>query len=463
MFNSLSGRFFLLTAVFLLLAEVLIFVPSIARFRSDFLMARVERAQIASLVLLADDMISTELERELLLNAGVYNVVLRRDLSRQLALASELPAPVSQTFDLRQPAWTVLVRDAFRRLSKPEFEVVRVIGDPKLKAGSLIEVTLNTGPLRDAMWAFSQRILILSALLSVAAALLLFVATRFMIVTPIRRVIAQIENYQTAPEEAQRIIELKAGIVELRAAELALQSMQKNLTSALNHKERLAQLGEAVAKVSHDLRNILTTVQLISERLTQSEDPVVMRLAPKLEANVARAVTLAETTLSFGRASEPAPILGQVDLTSLLEDVVETELMAISQLPIEVRFEISENLIIRADREQLHRALSNLVRNARQALADQSQGGAIVLKAWQNPQFWFIDVVDNGPGLPEKAKAHLFKPFQGTATGGGSGLGLTIVQELMRGHGGSAEYLEVNGPGACFRLLLPKLTLDNAE
>jgi len=218
-----------------------------------------------------------------------------------------------------------------------------------------------------------------------------------------------------------------------------------------------------ICKVSHDLRNILTTVQLISDRLTQSEDPVVMRLAPKLEANVARAVTLAETTLSFGRASEPAPILGQVDLTSLLQDVVETELMAIGQLPIDVKFEISENLIIRADYEQLHRALSNLVRNARQALADQSKGGAIVLKAWQTPQFWIIDVIDTGPGLPEKAKAHLFKPFQGTATGGGSGLGLAIVQELMRGHGGSAEYLEANGAGACFRLTLPKLTLDNAE
>jgi signal transduction histidine kinase len=192
----------------------------------------------------------------------------------------------------------------------------------------------------------------------------------------------------------------------------------------LNHKEHLAQLGEAVAKVSHDLRNILTTVQLISDRLTQSEDPVVMRLAPKLEANVARAVTLAETTLSFGRASEPAPILGQVDLTLLLQDVVETELMAIGQLPIDVRFEVSENLIIRADPEQLHRALSNLVRNARQTLADQSKGGAIVLKAWQTPQFWIIEVVDNGPGLPEKAEAHLFKPFQGTATGGGIRIGL---------------------------------------
>ena len=187
------------------------------------------------------------------------------------------------------------MRDAFRRLSKPEFEVVRVIGDPKLKAGSLIEVTLNTGPLRDAMWAFSQRILILSALLSVAAALLLFVATRFMIVTPIRRVIAQIENYQTAPEEAQRIIELKAGIVELRAAELALQSMQKNLTSA------------KLKNVWHSWARRLRKSAMIYEYTDHGADfraidakrrPVVMRLAPK-RGQCARAVTLAETTLSF--------------------------------------------------------------------------------------------------------------------------------------------------------------------
>src|SRR6056297_2169188 len=101
MVNSLSGRFLLLTIIFVMIAEVLIFVPSVARFREDYLLARLERAQIASLALEADDMISRDLERELLRNAEVYNVVLRRDEIRQLALSSPIPSPISATFDLR--------------------------------------------------------------------------------------------------------------------------------------------------------------------------------------------------------------------------------------------------------------------------------------------------------------------------------------------------------------------------
>ena len=79
MLNSLSGRFLVLTIFFVMLAEILIFVPSIARFREDYLLSRLERGQIASLALLADDMIDADLEEELLRNAEVFNVVLRRD------------------------------------------------------------------------------------------------------------------------------------------------------------------------------------------------------------------------------------------------------------------------------------------------------------------------------------------------------------------------------------------------
>ena len=103
MLNSLSGRFLILTTVFVMLAEVLIFVPSVARFREDYLLLRLERAQIASLALLANDMIEETLEAELLQNAGVYNVVLRRDEVRQLMLSSDIPSPVTATYDLRNP------------------------------------------------------------------------------------------------------------------------------------------------------------------------------------------------------------------------------------------------------------------------------------------------------------------------------------------------------------------------
>ena len=86
-------------------------------------------------------------------------------------------------------------------------------------------------------------------------------------------------------------------------------SMQTQLTQALRQKERLAQLGRAVAKISHDLRNILTTAQLFADRLEGSADPAVARSAPKLVNSISRAVNLCESTLAFGKAEEAPPRL----------------------------------------------------------------------------------------------------------------------------------------------------------
>jgi len=189
MLNSLSGRFLILTTVFVMLAEVLIFVPSVARFREDFLLSRLERAQIASLVLLAEDMIDEELEAELLENAGVFNVVLRRDEARQLMLSSPIPAPIYATYDLRDPMSMELIRDALMRLWDREERVIRVIGEPVRKAGLLIEITMTTGELRAAMIDYGLRILLLSAVISIFTAVLLFLAVRRFLVAPIKRVV----------------------------------------------------------------------------------------------------------------------------------------------------------------------------------------------------------------------------------------------------------------------------------
>ncbi len=186
MMNSLSGRFLILTTVFVMLAEVLIFVPSIARYREDFLLNRLERAQIASLALLADDMIDSELEAELLLNAGVFNVVLRRDELRQLVLSSPMPGEVDVTFDLREATALTLIRDAMSRLIETENETIRVIGNPFRDGGLLIEITLDTDDLRMAMIDYGLRILALSAVISVFTAGLLFLAVRVLLVKPIK-------------------------------------------------------------------------------------------------------------------------------------------------------------------------------------------------------------------------------------------------------------------------------------
>ena len=458
--HTLSGRFLFLTVLFVMLAEVLIFVPSIARFRQDYMMDHLERAQIASLARLAADAIDPELERELLGNAGVFNVVLRRDEVRELVLSSDMPNPVAATYDMRDPAPDALIRDALARLVKPGSEVVRVIGRPVQDAGLLIEVTMSTRPLREAMLDYGLRILILSAVISVVTATLLFFAVRQLLVKPMRGVISAMQSYAEAPEDARRIIEPSSGTGEIGEAEAALKSMQTELTSMLRHRERLASLGSAVAKVSHDLRNILTSAQLFADRIEASEDPVVARMLPKLMNSISRAVHLCERTLAFGKAEEPSPALMLINLAAIVEDVVEAEQLAVEMEGIAFRTEIPPGMTLRADTEQLYRVLSNLVRNARQAIEATKSDGKICISAAEDDTCWRIEVNDTGPGLPSRAREHLFTPFQGGVSKGGAGLGLAIAAELVRGHGGQLS-LGATGPeGTTFVVALPKAVID---
>lgn len=456
MLKTLSGRFLFLTIIFVMVAEILIFVPSVARFREDFLLSRLERAQIASLALLADEMIAEDLEQELLRNAEVYNVVLRRDEVRQLILTSPMPAPIEKTFDLREPSAFELIMDAMQRLFKPQPEVIRVIGAPVREAGLLIEVTIYTKDLRSAMIDYGLNILLLSAVISAFTASLLFVAVRMTLVKPIKGVVDYMQSYAAAPEDARRIIQPSAGVVELREAEEALQTLQMELTSSLRQKERLAQLGSAVAKVSHDLRNILTSAQLFTDRIEMSEDPTVKRMAPKLVNSITRAVHLCEGTLAYGKAEEPAPRLTHLNLAELVEEVFESERLAIGDFDLSLADDVPDDLMVRADTEQLHRVISNLVRNARQAIVAAGKPGEIAVIASATSDNWIISIQDTGPGLPPKAKEHLFKPFQGGMRKGGTGLGLAISEELIRGHGGSLSLLQSDEQGAIFEIRLPK-------
>ncbi|WP_417604111.1 sensor histidine kinase [Primorskyibacter flagellatus] len=455
MLNSLSGRFLILTTIFVMLAEVLIFLPSVARFREDFLLARLERAQIASLARLANDNIGADLEEELLLNAGVFNVVLRRDEARQLVLSSPMPDAVWATYDLRDPSATTLIRDAVAQLADPEPRMIRVIGNPLRDAGLLLEVTMETVPLRMAMIDYGLRILALSAVISVITAMMLFLAVRRLLVKPIKKLVHQMASYAAAPEDARRILRPTAGVRELREAEEALQTLETQLTSALKQKERLAQLGGAVAKISHDLRNILTSAQLFTDRIETSDDPTVQRLAPKLVNSITRAVSLCESTLAFGRAEEPAPTLTRFNLAELVGDVLDGERLAIGDHDLSLSEDIPAQMMIRADTEQLYRALSNLVRNARQAIVGTGKPGEINIAAREDDTTWYIDITDTGPGLPPKAREHLFQAFHGGARKGGSGLGLAISQELLRGHGGALRLVSSDEAGSRFEISLP--------
>ncbi|MCC5966695.1 MAG: HAMP domain-containing histidine kinase [Natronohydrobacter sp.] len=459
--SSLSARFLWLVVIFVMLAEVLIFVPSVSRFREEYLLARLERAQIASLALLASDgSIAGELASELLENAGVFNVVLRRDAVRELILSSPIPAQIDATYDLRGASAFELMRDALDEMRRPEPRIIRVIGDPVRQAGLLIEITLDTARLQEELWEYGKRILLLSLLISGVTALLLYLSIQAFVVAPMRRVIRSMQDYAEAPQDATRILSPNSNIRELREAEEALTRMQTDLTGLLRQKDRLAQLGGSVARISHDLRNMLTTASMLADRMEMSDDPSVKRAAPKLVGSLSRAINLCESTLAFGKAEEPPPKLAPLRLASVLEDVVESEKLALAEgAEITFLIDMGKDLVVRADGEQIFRVLSNLVRNARQAIEATKQPGVIEILAkptvQENTKGVAIRIGDSGPGLPPKAREHLFEAFQGGARKGGIGLGLAIAAELVRGHGGKLELIRSDQDGTEFRIWLP--------
>lgn len=460
--NTLSGRFALLTGIFVLLAELLIVLPSISNFRLGVLESRLERAQIASLALLAtDETLATDLESELLENAEVFNVVLRRNDIRQLVLSSPIPGPIAATYDLReQPFWTAIM-DAVIQIADPENRVIRVMGSPVKQAGQLIEITMDTAKLRSEMIDYGLRMLLISAAFAIITAILLNVVAQRMLLVPIRRVINHMTAYANAPEDARSIITPTARLSELNEAETALAAMQKTVTTSLKQRARLAQLGQAVARISHDLRNILTTAQLFADRLEASEDPAVRRAAPKLVNSISRAINLCETTLAFGKAEEPTPVLSRFNLAALVAEVVEAESISNGQSesakPVEFLADVPPGMMIRADRDQLYRVLSNLARNARQAIEGTGKPGTIEISAGEDESDWWIRIGDTGPGLPAKAREFLFQPFSGGSRKGGTGLGLAIAADLVRNHGGALELIRTDEEGTEFRLTLPRV------
>ncbi|MFC3170138.1 MULTISPECIES: sensor histidine kinase [Paracoccus] len=456
--NTISGRFAALTIIFVMLAELFILLPALASFRLDYLESRLERAQIASLALLAtDESLASDLESELLQNAGVFNVVLRRNDIRQLVLSSPIPGPVAQTHDLREEGVPQTIDDALGTLLNRRNEVIRVIGAPVNQAGQLIEITMETAPLRAGMIDYGLRLLLLSAAFSIMTAILLNLAVQRLVLVPIRRVISHMVSYAQAPEDPRHIISPDARLAELHDAETALQTLQKTVTSSLKQKERMAQLGQAVAKISHDLRNILTTAQIFADRLEDSGDPKVRRAAPKLVNSISRAVNLCETTLAFGKAEEPAPTLSRFALAQLAAEVIEAETLASGEgAKVEFLMDIPPALTIRADRDQLYRVLTNLSRNARQAIEGTGQPGTVEIGAGETDNDWWIRVGDTGPGLPEKAREYLFKPFSGSVRKGGTGLGLTIAADLIRGHGGRLDLVRSDRDGSEFMIHIPR-------
>jgi signal transduction histidine kinase len=264
------------------------------------------------------------------------------------------------------------------------------------------------------------------------------------------------ERFRADPDDPAAHVEPSGRRDEIGRAEAELDRMQADLRAALNSRARLAALGEGVAKINHDLRNMLTSAQIASERLAALKDPKVSQALPRLERALDRAVKLAADVLAYGKSEPAAPETQTVSLAEALDEAA-----AEARLPDSgVRFvsKVSAADRVTADPDQLHRILVNLLRNARQAIEHQegrTTPGRIEVSLEAVGGSSLIRVSDNGPGVPERIRERLFQPFAGSGRPDSTGLGLAIARELAQGHGGELGLSVTGAEGTVFELRLP--------
>jgi signal transduction histidine kinase len=323
------------------------------------------------------------------------------------------------------------------------------------------EIIIGDARLRQAMLVYARNVAILSLIISLITATLVFYAINRVMIRPIRAMTRSMLDFAEAPDDPNRVIRPEKRGDEIGVAERELASMQEHLHRMLGEQKHLADLGLAVSKINHDMRNILASAQLMSDRLRTVQDPTVQNFAPKLVRTLDRAVSYSEGVLAYGRTQEAPPRRRRVRLRQLVDEV--HGLLAPGASDIEFVNEVDADFEVDADSEQLFRVLANLSRNAIQAMAGDRESAVVrrlSVRAERTGSVSRIFVDDTGPGLPEKARQNLFAAFRGSARSGGTGLGLAIAHELVRAHGGAIELVESRGGRTVFAITIPDQPVD---
>jgi signal transduction histidine kinase len=454
---GLSMRILMLVVAGIMTAELAIFLPSIARFRMVYLQELIETGTLATLALDAtpDNMIDENLKRMLLDHARVAGVTVIEPGKPKRTLVPDVPPEALQTFELSETGWVDLIGDAMMAMGRDGSYMLRVGGTSRRMTNSHVYILVDELPMRIAMYAFAGRVLALSLIIAGVTAALIWLALRWLIVQPLQAVARDMTTFRRAPEDEKPA----PGLRLVRNDEIGVVGrefdiLQRELRTALRQKTRLAELGAAVSKINHDMRNMLATTQLLTDQIARSEDPKVRRAAPMMFASIDRAVRLASETLEWVRERPPAR-LAPVELADLVEEVgvalLEQGQERDPNASRDWRCNVAAGETVHADRDLLYRVLANLGRNAFEAGAH-----TVTVSARRQDGLVLIDIADDGPGVPAHLEASLFRPFSGTTRDGGSGLGLAIARDLVRAHGGDIVLAGTGPSGATFSFSLPQ-------
>ncbi len=467
---SLYGQLFFLSLVFVVIVEAVLLVSSLAQDQERWLVDRVHQAELASQAIdtAHEGSVSPRVASQLLKSANVEFLAIWNNGVRTSRLWDGTVVVPDRVIDLDVMHKNILHDIAYlwspwKTMTAPSGRLLHIQATPKVRSGQLIEIVVRAQPLREFLKSSVISSLRVSLSISLAAGLLVFASLSAFIVHPIRQLTRSIVRFKANPEQVAATPELAGRHDEIAQIARELESMQEEVRDALRSRARLAALGQAVSKINHDLRNMLTSAQMASDRLSAvaSSDPSAAKALPRLERALDRALSLASNVLTYGKSDEHAPNIQIVRLKDLAEAAAEDAGLGLTaRSPENVRFVLRapKGFYFEADPEQMHRLLVNLMRNARQAIElqlNRRERGRVTLTAVKTTENVILILNDNGPGIPEKIREKLFQPFTSSATPGGSGLGLAIARELGEIHGGDVRLMSTGPNGTAFEVRLP--------
>jgi len=463
--RSLSARLLLLTFGFVLLAETLLFVPSIAFFRQEGLEMRARSAGLIAEALMSQTSeepsreASEMLAQQFMMQTDADFLAAFQDGQTLLILGEPPQARIIATADLRNqgrlPNFFATGMDFFARGDG----YLRLIVASPIAGQDRLEMLVPCAAIGADLRAYAGRILLLSLLIAAFVGALIYLSMLRLIVRPVQRLADDMTAFREAPEKRRRAEPPSDRGDEIGQLQREFHEVKQSLRSAFRQRERLASLGLSVTKINHDLRNVLSTALLMADRLSMHEDPKLAEMGERLTRTVERGVGLTEEVLEYSSAREPEPVLEPTQLGRIVAEVQVDLRVAFPRVWISNR--IGRDVWISADPEQLHRILSNLTRNAAQAMMGQSNG-RVEFSTDIMADTVITRIQDNGPGLPDSVEDRLFLPFTRGHSEGSTGLGLSISKELAERMGGSLELLETGPDGTTFILGLP-LTEDPAQ
>jgi len=446
-----------------MLAELVIFVPSAAMFRQDWLTERAQQAGLLAQALtgVPDYEASEMLTKQFMQDTDVIMVSAKRDGMSEFMLGQPPESETVELVDLREDQSLPLFRDAFSAFFKNPEGSLRVLSDSPVAGQDALELIIPKSKLQWAMRDYFKRIVYLSLAIAVITGLLIYLAMLFMIIRPIERLAKGLSEFRENPEIRRRNLQPSARKDEIGQLQREFHDMKQGVRASFKQRERLATLGMAVAKINHDLRNVLTSASLVSERLASDQDDRISKMGNRLMRSIDRGINLTSEVLNFSLSGQDEPTFEVIRISLLVGEAAGDTLGSFGTGVRRIGFtnKIPSELVVTGDKDHSYRIFHNLFRNAAQAMAKIKEDEAernLSVEAVPEGESIKILVKDTGPGLPEKAKANLFKAFASASGRGSTGLGLTISKDLAKEQGGDLVLESTGENGTIFAVSLLK-------